>query len=111
MGTSTHRKKDRKRPTAPRHWRKRKDPFDDVWERLERRLVESPDTTALALFESLQLERPEHYSSGQLRTLQRRVKAWRTKEARQLLALDDGTTIAAIGSVRSFVSPESNVSS
>jgi hypothetical protein len=108
---ATHRKKDRKRPTAPRHWRTRKDPFDDVWERLERRLVESPDTTALALFESLQIEQPERYSSGQLRTLQRRVKAWRTKEARKLLALDDETTIAAIGSARSFVSPESNVSS
>jgi hypothetical protein len=73
---ATHRKKDRERPTAPRHWRTRKDPFDDVWERLECRLVESPDTTALALFESLQVERPGRYSSGQLRTLQRRVKAW-----------------------------------
>ena len=84
---ATHRKKDRKHPTAPRHWRTRRDPFYDVWERLERRLVESPNTTALALFESLQLEHPERYSSGQLRTLQRRVKAWRTKGARKLLAL------------------------
>jgi hypothetical protein len=107
---ATHRQKERKRPTAPRHWRTRPDAFESVWPGLERRLLESPTTTALGLFESLQLDHPGRYPDYQLRTLQRRVKDWRTKEARKLLKLDDETTITALDSVRSFVSLESNVS-
>jgi len=108
---ATHRQKDRKRPSTPRHWRTRKDPFDDVWVRLEGRLAALPDTTALTLFASLQAEYPGRYPDGQLRTLQRRVKAWRTKAARELLAIDDDVTTAELSSVRSCVSLESNVSS
>jgi hypothetical protein len=108
---ATHRKKERVRPAAPRHWRTRADPFDGVWARLEHQLVESPDITALDLFKSLQLDQPGRYPDGQLRTLQRRVKAWRTKAARKLLGLDDETTIAGVSSVRFSVSLESSVSS
>lgn len=93
---ATHRQRERKRSTEPRHWRTRADPFDDVWERLERQLVELPDTTALALFESLRIDHPGRYADGQLRTLQRRVKAWRTHAARKLLALGDNETITGI---------------
>jgi hypothetical protein len=107
---ATHRT-PRKLPAAPRHWRTRADPFDDVWNVLEHRLEQTPDMTALGLFEALRLEHPGRYSDGQLRTLQRRVKAWRTAAARELLAIDAETTIGGIGSVRSYVSPESNVSS
>ena len=107
---ATHRK-SRKRPTAPRHWRTRADPFDDVWPGLVNRLQEVPDTTALGLFELLQLEHPGRYPAGQLRTLQRRVKAWRKAQARELLALDDKMTTTEAISVRSYVSLESNVSS
>jgi hypothetical protein len=107
---ATHRT-PRKLPAAPRHWRTRTDPFDDVWSGLEQRLEQSPDTTALGLFEALRIEHPGRYSDGQLRTLQRRVKAWRAAAARELLAIDAETTIGGLRSVRSCVSPESNVSS
>lgn len=107
---ATHRQKERKRPTTPRHWRTRPDAFESVWSGIERRLSESPSTTALALFQTLQLEHPTRFPNYQLRTLQRRVKAWRTQEARKLLRLDDAASIAAADSVRSFVSLESNVS-
>jgi hypothetical protein len=65
---ATHRKK-RRRSAAPRHWRTRQDPFDDVWPALEVRLNKSPATTALRLFQSLQLDHPGRYADGQLRTL------------------------------------------
>ena len=48
-------------------------------------LQREPDVTAKTLFQRLQCERPEHYSDGQLRTLQRRLKQWRHLMARQLV--------------------------
>jgi hypothetical protein len=99
----------RRRLTEPRCWRTRADPFEDVWETLERRLENSPDTTAKALFDELRAQHPERFIDSQLRTLQRRVKAWRTTSARKLLALDAETTFAQLRSVRSCVSHESSV--
>ena len=48
-------------------------------------LQQEPDTTAKVLFERIQDECPWCLSDGQLRTLQRRVREWRTIMARKLV--------------------------
>ncbi len=77
----THQK-----PSAgPRPWRTRVDPFQEVWPRVQQWLNEQPDVTAKELFQRLQDEAPAAFSPGQLRTLQRRVREWRTAIARHLV--------------------------
>lgn len=61
----------------PRTWRTRADPFEEDWPELESRLEVAPELEAKALFEDLCRRHPGRYESGQLRTLQRRVKEWR----------------------------------
>lgn len=63
----------------PRTWRTRPDPFEADWPEVEERLAEAPELEALALFEDLMARRPGRYQEGQLRTFQRRVKAWRAR--------------------------------
>jgi hypothetical protein len=90
----------RRRPTEPRTWRTRRDPFESVWPGLEAWLNERPETTAKALLQRLQQERPGLFPDGGLRTLQRRVKAWRGTMARRLLGgnnqLDPGTELTLV---------------
>jgi hypothetical protein len=77
----THRK-----PSAgSRPWRTRVDPFQEVWPLVEQWLNEQPDVTAKGVFQRLQHEVPAAFSPGQLRTLQRRVREWRTAIARRLV--------------------------
>ncbi len=64
----------------PRDWRTRADPFAEDWPRLKELLREAPELEAKTLFEHLLAEHPGRYEPGQLRTLQRRVQAWRAKE-------------------------------
>lgn len=61
----------------PRHWRTRNDPFEGVWDEVTAQLAEHPDLQALTLLEWLQDCYPGAYPDKLLRTLQRRVKAWR----------------------------------
>jgi hypothetical protein len=75
----------RKQATGPRSWRTRVDPFQDVWPLVEQWLNEQPDANAKAVFQRLQSQTPISFTPGQLRTLQRRVKEWRTAIARQLV--------------------------
>ena len=42
-------------------------------------LEEQPERTAKSIFESLQQQYPGKFKDGQLRTLQRHVKVWRSK--------------------------------
>lgn len=66
---------------APRTWRTREDPFDEEdWADVRRRLEVAPELEAKALFEHLARRRPDRYSEGQMRTLQRRIKRWRAQE-------------------------------
>jgi hypothetical protein len=59
-------------------WPTRKDPFADDWSFIEQMLDETQATLeAKTLFEYLQRAYPGKYHDGQLRTLQRRVKAWK----------------------------------
>jgi len=48
-----------------------------IWPELKQRLHERPEMTAKVLFKALQQRYRGQYAEGQLRTLQRRVRAWR----------------------------------
>ncbi len=63
-----------------RQWRTRADPFEEVWPELRSALELNPGLEAKTLFEDLQRRFPGRFADGQLRTLQRRVKAWRVLE-------------------------------
>ncbi len=63
--------------SSTRHWRTRADPFAEVWPELEARLRERPGLWARSLFEELQERYPGQFQPGQLRTLYRRLRAWR----------------------------------
>ncbi|MDD5748399.1 MAG: transposase family protein, partial [Actinomycetota bacterium] len=77
----THRKAN----DTPRYWRTRPDPFEDVWPEVLYWLGEEPDATAKSLFERLTIKYPGKFQTGQLRTLQRRVKEWRCVMAHELV--------------------------
>ena len=61
-------------------WRTRPDPFTEVWDEVRVLLEANPGLEAKTLFEDLQRRYPGRFADGQLRTLQRRVKAWRAQE-------------------------------
>jgi hypothetical protein len=78
---ATHRK-----PMAsPRSWRTRPDPFEHVWSVVQTWLDDEPEISAKTIFQRLKEVVPEPFQPGQLRTLQRRIKQWRTEIARQLV--------------------------
>ena len=89
----------RKLSAGSRPWRTRADPFQEVWPLIEQWLNEQPDVTAKALFQRLQQEPAAAFAPGQLRTLQRRVREWRTAIARRLvLGADDEPQEVPVGS-------------
>ena len=61
-------------------WQTRKDPFGEIWDGMKLMLEINPGLEAKTLFEDLQRRQPGRFADGQLRTLQRRVKHWRTVE-------------------------------
>ena len=61
-------------------WRTREDAFVDVWEEVKKNLEVNEGLEAKTLFEDLQRRYPSRFADGQIRTLQRRVKAWRALE-------------------------------
>lgn len=75
----------RKRTSGPQTWRTRADPFEAVWPEVQQWLNEQPDANAKDLFLRLQETMPGIFPPGQLRTLQRRVKQWRSEIARRLV--------------------------
>jgi len=62
---------------APREWRTREDPFDEDWLEVEALLESTPELEAKTVFEVLCERHPGRHEPGELRTLQRRVRAWR----------------------------------
>ena len=66
-----------KKPLAPRAYRTRPDAFAGVWDECVSHLEENPELTTKALFKHLERKYPKQFKPEQLRTLQRRVKAWR----------------------------------
>ena len=86
----------RRGPTPRRYWRTRRDPFETTWPRIVTWLETEPHRTAKELLDRLRREHPGAFAPGQLRTLQRRVKAWRRLAARRLVfAAPLGTAIVA----------------
>lgn len=65
--------------STERYWRTRADPFDAVWAEIAGQLKHDPCLQALTLLVSLQERYPGRYPDKLLRTLQRRVKAWRAR--------------------------------
>lgn len=60
-----------------RWWRTRKDPFQDVWPEVEQLLLQDPRIEALTVLTYLTRKYEGRFSDSHLRTLQRRIKAWR----------------------------------
>jgi transposase InsO family protein len=59
-------------------WSTRQDPFADDWDFVEQLLKDTQATLeAKTIFEYLQRAYPGKYHNGQIRTLQRRIKAWK----------------------------------
>jgi hypothetical protein len=77
----THRRK----ATVAHDWRTRPDPFEHTWPKIQQWLETEPAITAKQLQNRLIVMAPEMYSGAQLRTLQRRVAAWRSNRARELV--------------------------
>ncbi|WP_250514606.1 hypothetical protein [Caballeronia sp. INDeC2] len=77
----THHRKAR----VPHDWRTREDPFEHTWPKILEWLETEPGITAKQLYERLTAMAPTLYSGAQLRTLQRRVKVWRSDRARELV--------------------------
>ncbi len=84
----THRAKQKKR----RNYRNRPDPFEGYWPTVLGWLQDEPEAAAKDLFLRLQSENPGVFASGQLRTLQRRVRDWRHAMARELIYVGTGNT-------------------
>lgn len=63
-----------------RTWRTHPDAFAEVWNEAQELLEVNPGLQARTIFEDLQRRYPGRFADGQLRTLQRRVKAWRALE-------------------------------
>ena len=62
------------------------DPFADAWPVVEGWLIAEPAVSAKTLMERLATLVPDAYASkAQLRTLQRRVKAWRAERAKEMV--------------------------
>lgn len=76
----------RRGSTAQRWWRTREDPFELAWPVVEGWLISEPTATAKELMDRLARAAPDAYASkAQLRTLQRRIKAWRAEKAKDLV--------------------------
>lgn len=76
----------RKQPRAKHWWRTRVDPFADAWPVVEGWLIAEPTVPAKALMERLAAMVPDAYAGkAQLRTLQRRVKAWRAERVKEMI--------------------------
>jgi hypothetical protein len=76
----------RKQPSAKHWWKTRVDPFADAWSTIEGWLIAEPSVSANDLMDRLAAMVPDLYASkAQLRTLQRRVKTWRTERAKEMV--------------------------
>ena len=66
----------------PHRWRTRLDPFADVKDELEALLNKADDLEGLTIFQHFQKKYPGKFDDGQLRTLERRVKAWKMERGK-----------------------------
>jgi hypothetical protein len=66
-------------PAAARG-RTRPDPFAEAWDEVQKLFENNAGLEAKTVFEYLHRQNPGRFQDGQLRTLQRRVKQWRSTE-------------------------------
>lgn len=81
----------RKQTGAPQTWRTRPDPFEHAWPMVEQWFYREAHVTAHELLARLAEKVPDVYAgTSPLRTLQRRIQAWRAEQARNMIlgALD-----------------------
>jgi len=64
---------------APHTWRTRADPFEEVWPEIDALLRQDKGLEAKTIFTVLGERHPGRFGPGQLRTLQRRVHAWKAR--------------------------------
>jgi hypothetical protein len=65
---------------GPRQWRTRIDPLEQVWdEEVVPLLHTAPELMAVTVLEELQRRHPGRFAPSVLRTLQRRMRAWRAQ--------------------------------
>jgi hypothetical protein len=91
-----HTKKPRKQ-LAPRTWRTRADPFENVWDKKIRIQLElNPACTATSLLNNLIKADPEKFNTGNLRALQRKLAQWRKEQIKmkQKQYLPDSSILA-----------------
>ena len=65
---------------TPRDWRTRVDPLGEVWETVVVPMLEREGghkLQATTILEALQVQSPDKYPDGLLRTVQRRMRDWR----------------------------------
>ena len=74
-----------KRLAVPKRGRRRPDPLVAVTDRLRIWSDAQPWSTGRELLEKLQLEYPGRFPDSLLRTVQRRLKIWRTERAHQMV--------------------------
>ncbi len=75
--TRRRHKKHKKHKSFDHWWRTHPDDFKDVWSECEAELEKQPNLAATIVLERLQARHPGQYDNSKLRTLQRRVRAWR----------------------------------
>ena len=83
ISTRFYRKTTKPRKNVEHSWRTRKDPFVDDWGAIKQKLEFNPILTAKEIFNDLVEIFPNKYKTGNLRTLQRRIKDWREKQLDQ----------------------------
>jgi len=94
-----------------RRSRRRPDPFRDHWQQMIEHLEADPDQTALELLIEFKMRYPDRYSSRHLRTLQRRVKAWRHEKTQHLICdMSDLTQELGVNATLGSELPPSSVS-
>lgn len=67
-------------PVGHHHWRTRKDPLESVWQtEVKPMLEQQPALTPITVLEHLQDAHPGQYPDSILRTLQRRIRTWKSQ--------------------------------
>ena len=64
----------------PRDWRTRADPFKKVWNEVCQQLQLNPALTAREIIEELMKTNSAQFNLSHIRTMQRRIAKWKTKQ-------------------------------
>lgn len=71
------KRKKRDGRKGPRHWKTRRDPFEDVTDEIQQALQANPAQSAVGLLRVLIAKYPNKFGPGHARSLQRRLSEWR----------------------------------